>query len=136
MRCFEFFEDEKRYYVIGELCKGGELFETMQKQGRFTEKDAAVITKQLLTAINHCHSNFVAHRDLKPENIMLEDPKRLDHIKLIDFATAARFNEKNPTFFEKRGTPYYIAPEVLSEKYDKKCDIWSIGVISYIMLSG
>ena len=78
MRMFEFFEDEKRYYVISELAKGGELFEEMQKKGRFAEKEAAIIVKQILTSINHCHLLGIAHRDIKPENIMMEDMKRLD----------------------------------------------------------
>ena len=135
MRMFEFFEDEKRYYVIGELCKGGELFDEMQRKGRFTEKDAAIIIKQILTSINHCHANGICHRDIKPENIMMEDMKRLDQLKLIDFGTACHFTEKNPLIFEKRGTPYYIAPEVLAEKYTAKCDVWSVGVIAYLLLS-
>lgn len=113
MRMFEFFEDEKRYYVISELCKGGELFDEMQKRGRFTEKDCAIIIKQILTATNHFHKNGICHRDIKPENIMMEDMKRLDQLKLIDLGTACRFSDKNPTMKEKRGTPYYIAPEVL-----------------------
>lgn len=75
------------------------------------------------------------HRDIKPENILLEDIKRFDQIKVIDFGTAARFNQKTPTLNEKIGTPYYIAPEVLKEKYTSKCDIWSIGVITFILLS-
>jgi len=75
---YEFFEDERRYYVITELCKGGELFEEMFKRGRFVEKDAAIILRQVLSAVNVCHKQNFCHRDVKPENIMLEDTKRLD----------------------------------------------------------
>lgn len=67
---------------------------------------------------------------------MLEDNKRLDHLKLIDFATATRFTESNPYMFDSIGTPYYIAPEVLDGKYNYKCDIWSVGVIAFLLLSG
>jgi calcium-dependent protein kinase len=85
----------------------------MQKRGKFTEKDAAVVIKQVLSCINYCHLNNLVHRDLKPENIMLEDPKRLDFVKVIDFGTATEFTNKNPIMNEIIGTPYYIAPEVL-----------------------
>jgi calcium-dependent protein kinase len=107
----------------------------MQKRGKFNEKDAAVVIKQVLSCINYCHLNNLVHRDLKPENIMLEDPKRLDIVKVIDFGTATEFSNKNPIMNEIIGTPYYIAPEVLQQKYTSKCDIWSIGVITYILLS-
>jgi len=85
----------------------------MQKRGKFAEKDAAVVIKQVLSCINFCHKNNIVHRDLKPENIMLEDPKRLDNVKVIDFGTAAEISSKNPIMNEIIGTPYYIAPEVL-----------------------
>jgi len=78
MRLYEFFEEESRYIVVAELCKGGELWEEMSARSRFTEKEAAIITKQILTSLNHCHQNNVVHRDVKPENIMLEDLKKLD----------------------------------------------------------
>ena len=73
------------------------------------------------------------HRDIKPENILIEDPKRIDQIKIVDFETAVRVPQTNLT--EKVGTPYYIAPEVLKLNYNSKCDIWSIGVIAHILLS-
>ena len=75
------------------------------------------------------------HRDLKPENILLEQNKAFDQIKIIDFGTSLVFDE-NATLNEKLGTPYYIAPEVLAKAYGPKCDIWSCGVITYIVLSG
>lgn len=113
---YEFFEDEKRYYVINELCQGGDLFDEMQKRGRFAEKDAAVIIKQILTSVLHCHSNGVCHRDLKPENVLMEDPKRFDQLKIIDFHQALIFDIKAKAKFDLRvGTPYYIAPEVLKD---------------------
>jgi calcium-dependent protein kinase len=90
---------------------------------------------QVLSCINYCHQNHIVHRDLKPENILLEANKNFDEIKIIDFGTSLVFAE-GKTLDEKLGTPYYIAPEVLNKKYDSKCDIWSIGVITYIVLSG
>ena len=108
----------------------------MNSRGRFGEKDAAVIIKQILTSLNVIHMNNIVHRDVKPENIMLEDLKRLDQIKLYDFGVACRVEKDKPWMSEKVGTPYYIAPEVLSGKYTSKCDIWSAGVIAYMLLSG
>ena len=91
--------------------------------------------KQVLSCINYCHSNKIVHRDLKPENILLEQNKAFDQIKIIDFGTSLVFDE-NKKLDEKLGTPYYIAPEVLAKSYGPKCDIWSCGVITYIILSG
>ena len=135
IKMYEFFQDEKRYYIITELCKGGELFDEIIARGKFSEKDAAVLMKQLLGCVNYCHKNKIVHRDLKPENILLESNKDFDAIKIIDFGTSLTYT---PGKFldEKLGTPYYIAPEVLNKKYNEKCDIWSSGVILYIALSG
>lgn len=88
----------------------------------------------MLSAIAYCHSTSIVHRDLKPENLLL-DSKNNNTIKVIDFGTSARFD---PTKKMKQtfGTAYYIAPEVLTSEYNEKCDLWSIGVILYILLSG
>jgi calcium-dependent protein kinase len=94
-----------------------------------------VLVQQILRCINYCHSNKVVHRDLKPENVLLEQAKDFDQIKIIDFGTSLVIKE-GKSLDEKLGTPYYIAPEVLNKKYNEKCDLWSIGVITYIVLSG
>jgi calcium-dependent protein kinase len=78
VKMYEFFEDEKRYYIVTEICKGGELFDEIIARGKFTERDAAVLMKQLLMCVNYCHSNNIVHRDLKPENILLETSKDFD----------------------------------------------------------
>ena len=91
--------------------------------------------KQVLQCINYCHQNNIVHRDLKPENILLEQNKEFDQIKIIDFGTSLVYDPAR-NLDEKLGTPYYIAPEVLNKNYNSKCDIWSCGVISYILLSG
>jgi serine/threonine protein kinase len=75
---FEFYEDLKKYYVVQENCIGGELFDEMANRGKFTERDSAVIAKQILSCINHCHMNNIVHRDLKPENILLEQNKEFE----------------------------------------------------------
>ena len=91
--------------------------------------------KQVLSCINYCHSKKIVHRDLKPENILLEQNREFDQIKIIDFGTSLVY-DPNRNLDEKLGTPYYIAPEVLNKNYNEKCDIWSAGVITYILLSG
>lgn len=100
-----------------------------------SELEAAIVTKQILSAIQYCHEKQIAHRDLKPENILI-DSKQKGAIKVIDFGTSQVFDEKKHEMHKMYGTPYYIAPEVLTGKYTEKCDIWSIGVILYVMLSG
>jgi len=135
VKMYEFFEDEKRYYLVTEICKGGELFDEILQRGKFSERDGAVLMKQVLSCINYCHQNNIVHRDLKPENILLEQNKEFDAIKIIDFGTSLVY-DPNKSLDEKLGTPYYIAPEVLNKNYNSKCDIWSCGVIAYIVLSG
>ena len=134
---FEIYEDSKKYYIMMEFLSGGELFEAITSAGSFNEISAAKIMKQLLNAINYLHSTFIVHRDLKPENIMLtSQPKDgFFQIKLIDFGAATTF-EKGKKINKFIGTCYYIAPEVLNENYDEKCDVWSCGVIFYILLCG
>jgi len=102
-----------------------------------SEEDAAYITKQLLSAVTYCHSRGIVHRDLKPENVLIESISTNGkiNIKVIDFGTAL-FVPPNKKLVGVLGTPYYIAPEVIRGNYNEKCDIWSIGVILYILLSG
>jgi len=136
MQIYEFYDDNTNFYIVSELCKGGELFDMISEKGCFSEQEACPIMKQLLSAITYCHQNHIVHRDLKPENILLEDKKDSEiTIKLIDWG-GARYFSKNKKMTKINGTPYYIAPEVLNEVYDEKCDIWSAGVIFYILLCG
>lgn len=135
VKLYEFFQDEKRYYIVTELCLGGELFDKITKKKVFGEKDAARYFKQILSAVVYCHSHHIVHRDLKPENLLLESDEENANIKVIDFGTSQSFNP-DKKMNQKFGTPYYIAPEVLKKDYTEKCDVWSCGVILYILLSG
>merc|ERR1712118_521298 len=99
------------------------------------EKKAGETLKQILSAIVYCHDNKIVHRDLKPENILYESSKADSILKVIDFGTSRSFGPDRK-MAQRLGTPYYIAPEVLDKRYDEKCDVWSIGVILYILLSG
>ena len=120
---------------VRRICKGGELFDEILQRGKFSERDAAVLMKQVLSCINYCHQANIVHRDLKPENILLEQNKEFDQIKIIDFGTSLVY-DPNRNLEEKLGTPYYIAPEVLKGSYTTQCDNWSMGVVLFIMLSG
>ena len=135
IRVYEFFEDAKRFYIVMEQCNGGELFEEILKRQNFGENHAATILHQLFSTVAYLHDNNIIHRDLKPENILLEEKGDIMNIKLIDFGTAVRVDQ-NKTIKGAIGTAYYIAPEVLSGTYNFKCDLWSCGVIIYILLAG
>jgi calcium-dependent protein kinase len=135
MKVMEFYQDDNHFYIVSEFYNGGELFEKINKNGSFSEKEAAHTIRQILSAVFYCHQHKIVHRDLKPENILFESKKEDSLLKIIDFGTS-KFFDPNKKMNQKFGTAYYIAPEVLKRKYNEKCDIWSIGVILYILLSG
>ena len=110
------------------------MFDRIIKMSKFDERDAAEVIRQLLSVVAYCHSKHIVHRDLKPENLLMEDDKSFA-VKVIDFGTS-RFFEPMDFLSQRMGTPYYIAPEVLRGRYNEKCDIWSAGVIMYILLTG
>lgn len=136
LKILEYFFDENHYYVVTDLVNGGELFDHIQKDKNFSEEKACMIMEQLLSAVGYLHKVGILHRDLKLENILV-DTNEDDYfqIKIIDFG-ASNFFKKNMSLKLKIGTPYYIAPEVLNKNYSYKCDIWSCGVIMYILLCG
>lgn len=136
VKLFETFEDDNKIYLIMELCSGGELFDKIVKKGFFTESYACFIMKQIFGVINYLHLKNIAHRDLKPENFLFFDKSSESLIKIIDFGLSSYFSEENPEMKTKAGTPYYVAPEVLTGCFDKQCDMWSAGVLFYILLCG
>jgi calcium-dependent protein kinase len=91
--------------------------------------------KQVLSAIMYCHNRGIVHRDLKPENILFDSKKVGACLKIIDFGASAKLSA-DVKLSKRIGTPFYVAPEVLAARYDEKCDIWSLGVILYILLCG
>ena len=135
MQIYEIFDDKTNMYIVSEYCQGGELFDIIEKKGNFTEKDACTIMKQLMGAICYSHQNNIVHKDLKPENILMDKEKDDLAIKIIDWGCAELVKKKKQSEHAD-GTIYYIAPEVLRGEYNEKCDIWSCGVILYILLCG
>jgi calcium-dependent protein kinase len=140
IKIFEYYSDSYNYYLVTEYISGGELYETIITWKRFDEEKAYYIMSQILSAVNYLHSKGIMHRDIKPENMLVENKvknnnKEMLNIKLIDFGTSNYYSESK-RFTLKVGSPYYIAPEVIKKNYDQKCDIWSCGVILYILLVG
>ena len=133
----DFFSTKKEYFLITEFCPEGELFYEIKNFAPFEEPLAGWYMKQILSAVNYCHKSKIIHRDLKPENILIyqRNKKGFNSIKIIDFGTAILFNKKDKNL---AGSIYYLAPEIISKnrKYTEKCDIWSCGIIMYILLTG
>ncbi|CAD8207367.1 unnamed protein product [Paramecium pentaurelia] len=143
IKLFESFEDSRNVYLVMEICTGGELFDTIIEKGHFTEKEAQQTFLQIMQAIHYCHTHGICHRDLKPENFLLLNKTIDAPIKVIDFGLSVLFHDSHYKTVDgktqmksKAGTPYYISPEVLDGKYDELCDVWSAGVILYILLTG
>ncbi|KAG6622787.1 CAMK/CDPK protein kinase [Phytophthora cinnamomi] len=112
IKFYDAYEGNRHLHLVTELCTGGELFDRIIARGHYSEADAAVLVRKISDAVKHCHDRDICHRDLKPENFLAG------------------------VMTTRVGTPYYIAPEVLGRHYDKSCDLWSIGVITYILLCG
>jgi len=122
-------------YLVMELATGGELFDAIVKRGKYTEKSAARFIKDVAEAIHYLHSKGIVHRDLKPENILLADEAEDAHVKIADFGLSKVMDDA--ALQTACGTPGYVAPEVLmGGGYHQEVDIWSIGVIMYILLCG
>ena len=140
IKLYDTFEDEDHLYLVMEECNGGELFQRLAENAKnnqnYSEKDAARIMKQILQAVNYLHSHGVCHRDLKPENILFSSMEPKSQLKIIDFGLSKVLNEIDQIMKGEVGTLYYMAPEVIMGNYNEKCDVWSCGVILYIMLSG
>ncbi|CAE7625893.1 CPK2 [Symbiodinium microadriaticum] len=144
VKLYEVFQDAKRFYLVMEICSGGELFERIVAESEkhdgaraFDERGAATYMQQILGAMSYLHKNNFVHRDIKPENFLMQNTDANAEIKVIDFGLAKHFVPGSSSPMKTRaGTPYYVAPQVLSGAYDEKCDIWSCGVICYILMCG
>ncbi|KAK9673638.1 hypothetical protein RND81_12G180400 [Saponaria officinalis] len=129
------YEDDFAVHIVMELCEGGELFDRIVARGHYTERAAALVTKTIVEVVQMCHSQGVMHRDLKPENFLFANKKENSSLKAIDFGLSVFFTP-GERFAEIVGSPYYMAPEVLKRNYGPEVDVWSAGVILYILLCG
>lgn len=151
IQLIEFFEDEERFYLVFEKVNGGPLLTRIQEQNHFTEREASQIIRDLASALQFLHVKGIAHRDLKPENILCVYPDKLSPVKICDFdlSSGIMFNSdraasplSTPQLQSPVGSAEFMAPEVvdafqgISSSYDKRCDLWSLGVIMYILLCG
>ena len=135
IKFYETFHDDYFFHIVMELCKGKEIIHQMGNYCFIEEKKVTYIIFKVLLAIAHCHNRGVTHRDLKPENILFDSMKKDAEIKILDFGLSRKY-DKEQKMHSILGTPYYVAPEVLKGEYDEKCDIWSIGAMTYLMLCG
>jgi len=136
IRLYDFFKESSTYYLVMEEMDGGELFDRIVAKAYYNEKEARDTCKILISAVGYMHKNNVAHRDLKPENLLLVSKNDDSQVKIADFGFAKKVYEEN-TLSTQCGTPGYVAPEILEGlKYDQRADMWSVGVILYILLGG
>ncbi|XP_010923436.1 calcium-dependent protein kinase 20 isoform X1 [Elaeis guineensis] len=129
------YEDDNAVHLVMELCEGGELFDRIVARGHYTERAAAAVTRTIVEVVQMCHKHGVMHRDLKPENFLFSNKKETSALKAIDFGLSIFFRP-GERFTEIVGSPYYMAPEVLKRNYGPEVDVWSAGVILYILLCG
>ncbi|OIV89013.1 hypothetical protein TanjilG_07637 [Lupinus angustifolius] len=129
------YEDAVAVHVVMELCAGGELFDRIIQRGHYTERQAADLIRTIVDVVEACHSLGVMHRDLKPENFLFVNKQEDSPLKTIDFGLSVFF-KPGEIFMDVVGSPYYVAPEVLRKRYGPEADVWSAGVILYILLSG
>jgi calcium-dependent protein kinase len=123
--------------LVTEICAGGELFDRIVAEEFFTEPMAARTFRQILMALNYCHSENIVHRDLKPENFLFQSKDANSDLQIIDFGLSKIMaTGKLQRMKTRAGTPYYISPEVLMGNYDVSCDMWSAGCMLYILLCG
>jgi calcium/calmodulin-dependent protein kinase I len=132
----EMIEENNKLYFVMELVTGGELFDRIVEKGSYSEEDAKVLVRKIVSAIEYLHDMNIAHRDLKPENLLVKSIADDTEVKIADFGLSKIIDEQK-MMQTACGTPGYVAPEVLNaEGYDREVDMWSVGVITYILLCG
>lgn len=132
IKLYEVFDDDVNFYLIMDLLSGGELFDEIVRRKGFSEEDSASVMYQLLTGLYYLNRRGFIHRDIKPENICIE---KGNTVKLIDFGTGRKFTQ-GKKLRQVVGTPFYMAPEIFSKSYDERVDMWSLGIVLFILLTG
>ena len=135
IKVYEAYQDERNLAIITDCCYGGELLDRIVSQKFISENQAAKYLLQIVSATIHLQSNGVVQRFLKPENLLFETPKENSNLKMIDFCIWSQY-PISKRILERLGSPYFMAPELFSGNYNDKCDVWSMGVLLHLMLSG
>ncbi|CAO3593436.1 unnamed protein product [Absidia cylindrospora] len=131
------YENETSVYIVTDLASGGELFQQLLTKGTFTEKDASRLISQVLQGVAYLHNHDIIHRDLKPENLLFQTPHENSNLMITDFGLSKILKNHDDILVTACGTPGYVAHEVLEQKgYGFGADMWSIGVITFILLVG
>jgi calcium-dependent protein kinase len=132
--CYDVYEDVKFIYIVIDYCSGGELFDKIIAADAYNERDAANLMQQMFKSVSYLHQRGIVHRDLKPDNFLFETAAPDSALKLIDFGLSSRLDshKKMDTMV---GTPYYMSPDVIKGEYGAECDVWSLGVIMFVILS-
>lgn len=137
IRLEEVFKSSSKLFIVMQMASGGEMYDRVVAKGRYSEEEARNALKMLLTGLTYLHSIRVTHRDLKPENLLYSDARPEARLLITDFGLAYQATKPNETMTETCGTPEYIAPELLLRvPYTQKVDMWAVGVIAYILMSG
>ncbi|CAI5988012.1 unnamed protein product [Closterium sp. NIES-65] len=135
-RLEEVFEDEEGVHLVMELCVGGELFDKIKEKKRYEEREAVPVMRTILDVLAFCHMRGIVHRDIKPENVLLTSPDSITECKLIDFGVATVVKPGAKPLCDFVGSPFYVAPEVIEGSYGIPADVWSAGVVLYVLISG
>ncbi|CAK9078442.1 unnamed protein product [Durusdinium trenchii] len=138
VRMHETFKDKLHFYVVFELCEGLRVFDYIMDAETHTEQETANVVQQVVAGVDYMHSRLICHRDIKPEHVLLKEKGSLTNCqaKIIDFKTASEFVAPGYVFTERAGTPYYCSPQVYQGRYTESCDLWTCGVLAYLMLIG